>query len=257
MTRLEAIQNCLDKWKRNLGLVCTGRLGGLQLGAPSCDLCTLYLGEECKRCPIKELDFRGCRSSYNIVRPSVYFDFVRNITPGNAQAMIDLLTKCEEIELKRLEDEKMKDIPPKYRALRDGTGYQEGGIFTKLDCAITEDGEAFQLEPYGIDGLRVPLFSEMILKDSPDFEEVEELWEPKEGESFDTIISNTLDDTEDGLDLRVERVRRIPPDKYYENHLAKGLVFRPDGWNQSTNAQSCLGEVTELIKKRSKESRKL
>ena len=65
-------------------------------------------------------------------RGSVYFVFKNDKTPKNSQAMIDLLSKCEETELKRLEDENMdKAEPPKYRALRDGVGYKKGEIFER------------------------------------------------------------------------------------------------------------------------------
>lgn len=137
------------------------------------------------------------------------------------------------------EDQTSSEKPsPKYRALRDGTGYQEGDILIELDSEIIEAGEEFRQKPYGIDGLWVPLFSRLILEESPDFELVVNYWEPKDGEPYYSIS---------GLSTWCRAVVSSS-----DNHQAGIGIFRCE-----KDVKNLLGEIEDLINTRSKESRKL
>jgi hypothetical protein len=148
------------------------------------------------------------------------------------------------------EDQTNAETPPKYRALRNGTGYTKDIIFTVV--SDDEDnggsyGEYSNGTYYAPDGCMSPVLAEIDIKRSPDFERVEELWEPKAGETQISLSGI--------VELNVKHT--IINNNSTTVWKTGGQFFSEPVFRTEEDAQSCLDEVTALIQKRSKESRRL
>lgn len=138
---------------------------------------------------------------------------------------------------------------PRFRALADGTGYKEGNIFVPVSredhpkLTLKSDVHSFHTH-FVLSGFMAPVFHKRDLEDSPDFELVEELWEPGEDGGLWGITS-IMGQLQPEFIHPSERQR-----------LAKYLKAEV-GFRTNKDVNSFLSEFTELIKKRSKESRRL
>lgn len=97
MTELEAIRECKEHWKNNKFLAEKGEY--FPRTEAYCVLCTRMRAtdSDCNACPLGKIG-EVCS------RLNSTWGQTATRTPESCQAMIDLLQRCEDIELKRLED---------------------------------------------------------------------------------------------------------------------------------------------------------
>ena len=251
MTRLEAIRESKEHWIENRDSFKPPSKYIFNRDANGCALCSKYknwAGGCSDNCPLVEMSEK-CANRTSTWKQT--FDE----KPESCRAMIDVLTKCEEIELKRLEEEKMgKDksaVPVRYVALCDGLGYVKGTIF----ALVNPEHFAKGLLPhayYSPTDSFTPIFKVGELRDSINFERVKEYWEPEVGEKFIVILKHY---EYRGYQLKLETLTRMQTDDadFYNPEIKDdAFIFgTPD------KARACLDELEALAEKRSKESRRL
>lgn len=132
----------------------------------------------------------------------------------------------------------------RYRALRDGTGYSKGAIYESRRYK-------YGREQYicATSGYEHPIFYKEQLEDSPNFDLIEELWSPEVGEEFTTIYRHNDESLET---TKATRASTDDSDFYNKQIDESYFIFRTE-----YEANVAIGEALQLIKKRSKESRRL
>lgn len=152
---------------------------------------------------------------------------------------------------------KLGEPMPRYRALQELSGFvQKGSVFrviTALDECKLYDGLKSGNFYRPDTGKTTPILHIQDLINSPDFELIEELWEPEIGEDYTFLLITTNKQFGQIHINQYDTERRIEEDKdFYQKFNGDAPIFRT-----KQDTQNCIEEVMELIKKRSKESRRL
>jgi hypothetical protein len=144
----------------------------------------------------------------------------------------------------------------KFIALTDGVGYEKDTIFTPVSLkdvrflSVPDEEHDVYFTP---ENLKVPIFHELALERSPDFDEIKEPREPENSCEFFAIGSRgDLFDNEESLseNLTVNKWIIDPADSFWEN-------LKDESFLTESDADACLVKVIALIKEESKESRSL
>lgn len=147
-----------------------------------------------------------------------------------------------------------EESPTKYRALKDGIWGKAGTIFSPVKPGgIIADVKIIHMEGfYGIAGTASPVIAIGLLMDSPDFEVVEELWEPAKVETDSWFILCANESSK--LSIKKYGTPYHHSHGLFEHHSSEAM-WQP--FRAEQDATDCLVEIKELIQKRSKESRRL
>ena len=165
MDRLEAIQKSIKHWEENVKAIRGDGVVSFNRTVSACALCTEYQREGingCGECPLKELG-QECHNTNSAWQDT------RSRSVISCQNMLDVLKRCEDIELRRLGHKKIKDKSLKYLALNDGTGYKKGDVYESKNYTFGRD-------LYGCypNSEEHPFFYKEQLAESSDFELVKE-----------------------------------------------------------------------------------
>ena len=178
--------------------------------------------------------------------------FYTNRTGGGRAPIFFVGQLIESPDFKPVEDtpevvepKTSSEIPsPRYRALVDGTAFKKDDIFEPVKVGLSEDRQDGKGFYHCVACGFAPIFYVGFLMASPDFELVEELWKPGEDEGLWGLTSVMGE-------LKADYIGS-PEKERITKYLEADVGFRAQ-----EDVLSFLSEFHELIKKRSKESRRL